>query len=86
MDGCKSATLCEQYTTICIERAKELGTWNLQQVFQDVADIYNVKKHSIEKLVSYYTKTRYGMTAKEYIIKEVQKNEKVKILRTTIGK
>ena len=73
MGGCNCATLCEQYTTACIERAKELGTWNLQQVFKDVADIYNVKKHSIERLVGYYTKSRYGMTAKEYIIEEVRK-------------
>lgn len=73
MGGCKSATLCEQYTTTCIERAKELGTWNLQQVFQDVADMYNVKKHSIERLVGYYTKSRYDMTAKQYIMEEIAK-------------
>ena len=73
MGGCKSVTLCEQYTTTCIERAKELGTWNLQQVFQDVADMYNVKKHSIERLVGYYTKSRYDMTAKQYIMEEIAK-------------
>lgn len=83
MGGCKSAALCEQYTTACIERAKELGAWNLQQVFQDVADMYNVRKHSIERLVGYYTKSRHGMTAKEYIIEEVRKNEKAEHSRIT---
>ena len=73
MGGCKCATLCEQYTDLCIAMAKELGTWNLQSVYKEVAQIRGIKKSSVEKLVSHYTKTNFGKTAKEYIMEEVAK-------------
>ena len=73
MGGCKYATLCEHYTDLCIAIAKELGTWNLQSVYREVAQIHGIKKSSVEKLVNYYTKTNFGKTAKEYIMEEIAK-------------
>ena len=73
MGGCKCAYLCEQYTDLCIAMAEELGTWNLQSIYREVAQIRGIKKSSVEKLVSYYTKKNFGKTAKEYIMGEVEK-------------
>ena len=73
MGGCKCTTLCEQYTDLCIAMAKELGTWNLQSIYREVAQIRGIKKSSVEKLVSYYTEKNFGKTAKQYIMEEIAK-------------
>ena len=66
-------SLCEHYTDLCIAMAKELGAWNLQSIYQEVAQIHGIKKSSVEKLVAYYTKKNFGKTAKEYIMEEIVK-------------